>query len=326
MPLSYPLGTLGEHRACRSTAAVFDVSHLGTVTVVGGEAFDRLQSVLTNDLTKIGPGRAQYTHLLGDDASVLDDIIVWWVADDRFDVMANSSNTSGCWPLSGAGTWTPSRAVLAVQGPQARARLGTVFPEAGGVGRFRVGTVSLLGVDCTVAGTGYTGEDGVELAVPRRRRPGGVGRRGRRRDHPRRSRGARHLAPGGRLSPPRSASSVLASRPSQAGLAGCGWDKETFRGQDALAAEAAEGPSRLLRGLVLEGRRPPRAGQAVVVDGAPAGTVTSGNFSPTLERGIALAFVPPDLAVGSRVAIDQRGTLAPATIVTTPFVTSAAAA
>ncbi|MEY3680590.1 MAG: aminomethyltransferase, partial [Actinomycetota bacterium] len=98
MPLQYPSGTLAEHRACRTACAVFDVSHLGTVRVEGPGAFDRLQNALTNDLAKIGPGRSQYTHLLDDDGSVLDDIIVWWLpadgsGSDRFDVVPNASNT-----------------------------------------------------------------------------------------------------------------------------------------------------------------------------------------------------------------------------------------
>lgn len=96
MPLSYSQGTLAEHNACRQSAAMFDVSHLGTVRIDGPDAFERLQSVLTNDLNKIRPGRAQYTHLLdGNDASVVDDIIVWWVDESRFDVMPNASNTDG---------------------------------------------------------------------------------------------------------------------------------------------------------------------------------------------------------------------------------------
>ena len=94
MPLNYPEGTLAEHRACRTGAVAFDVSHLGTVRVTGDGALELLQRALTNDLTKIGPGRTQYTHLLDpDDASVLDDIIVWWVDEHRFDVMPNASNT-----------------------------------------------------------------------------------------------------------------------------------------------------------------------------------------------------------------------------------------
>jgi aminomethyltransferase len=101
MPLSYPSGTIVEHEACRRDAVVFDVSHLGTVRVTGPDALERLQWALTNDLTKVAPGRAQYTHLLDElDGSVLDDIIVWWLDDETFDVMPNASNTDGSWPPS----------------------------------------------------------------------------------------------------------------------------------------------------------------------------------------------------------------------------------
>ena len=96
MPLAYSTGTIAEHLACRRDAVAFDVSHLGTVRVTNEAAFVELQATLTNDLSKIEPGRAQYTHLCADDGSVLDDIIVWWVDDERFDVMPNASNTSRC--------------------------------------------------------------------------------------------------------------------------------------------------------------------------------------------------------------------------------------
>ncbi|MDP9073115.1 MAG: glycine cleavage system protein T, partial [Actinomycetota bacterium] len=118
MPLSYPTGTIAEHLACRHSAVVFDVSHLGTVRVSGPDAFHRLQAALTNDLAKIGPGRAQYTHLLDPaDASVVDDIIVWWVDDESFDVMPNASNTTRVIEAIGGHDVTESRAIMAVQGP-----------------------------------------------------------------------------------------------------------------------------------------------------------------------------------------------------------------
>src|SRR3954451_5732251 len=127
MPLSYPAtGTLAEHRACREAAVAFDVSHLGTVQVKGPDALERLQRALTNDLGKIGPGRAQYTHLLDEsDASVLDDIIVWWIDDEVFDVMPNASNTDRVRAAIGGTETTATRAVLAVQGPQAKGRLAS---------------------------------------------------------------------------------------------------------------------------------------------------------------------------------------------------------
>src|ERR1044072_7163596 len=93
MPIAYPAGTLAEHNVCRTDAVAFDVSHLGTVRMTGGDAFDLLQRTLTNDLNKIGPGQAQCTHLLDSEGGVVDDIITWWVADGVYDVMPNASNT-----------------------------------------------------------------------------------------------------------------------------------------------------------------------------------------------------------------------------------------
>jgi len=322
MPLSYPEGTIAEHLACRSAAVAFDVSHLGTVRVEGPGSLERLQAALTNDLGKVAPGRAQYTHLLDEsDASVLDDIIVWWLDDERFDVMPNASNTDRVVAAIGGEDVTPSRAVIAVQGQTARNRLASIAPEAAAVGRFRVGTASVAGVTCTVAGTGYTGEDGLELAVPAERAasvwdavlgtgvlPAGLGARDTLRLEAALPLHGHELGPG--------------ITPLQAGLGWVvAWDKEGgFRGRGALAAERERGVTRRLRGLSVEGRRPPRAEQVVLLDGAPAGVVTSGNFSPVLGHGIALAFLPPDVEEGAPVAVDVRGDQVPATVVRTPFV------
>src|ERR1700730_16940054 len=162
MPLAYGEGTIAEHLACRRDGVVFDVSHLGSVRVEGARAWDRLQGTLTNDLGKIGPGRAQYTHLLeASDASVTDDIIIWWLDETRFDVMPNASNTTRVLEAVGGTDITAGRAVIAVQGPGIRPRLALVAPEAAAVGRFRVAPFEWRGTPCTAAGTGYTGEDGV---------------------------------------------------------------------------------------------------------------------------------------------------------------------
>ena len=320
MPIQYPSGTLAEHQACRTGAAAFDVSHLGTVRVTGAGAFDRLQSTLTADLGKIAPGRTQYTHLLDpDDASVLDDIIVWWVADGRFDVMPNASNTDGVRAAIGGDDVTGERAVIAVQGPQARARRAAVSPAAAAVARRDVAEVDVAGTPCVVAGTGYTGEDGVELAVPAAAAgavwdavvaagvtPAGLGARDTLRLEAGLPLHGHELGPG--------------ITPLQAGLGWVvAWGKGGFRGHDALAAERERGVTRRLRGLEVEGRRPPRADYAVLAGGEPVGVVTSGNFSPTLGRGIALAFLPPDMGEGSEVAVDIRGTAVPARVVRTPF-------
>jgi aminomethyltransferase len=322
MPLSYADGTLAEHRACRTGAVAFDVSHLGTVAVRGADALADLQTALTNDLTKVGPGRAQYTHLLDpDDASVLDDIIVWWVAEDRFDVMPNASNTDRVVAAIGGEDVTATRAVIAVQGPAARERLASIAPAAAAIGRFHVGLADVAGVPCVVAGTGYTGEDGVELAVPADAAtavwdavlgtgvvPAGLGARDTLRLEAALPLHGHELGPG--------------ITPLQAGLGWVvAWDKEGgFRGREALLAEKERGVARRLRGLSVPGRRPPRADQAVQVDGKDIGIVTSGNFSPMLEHGIALAFLPSEIAEGAEVSIAGKGDPAPATVVPTPFV------
>lgn len=319
MPLAYAEGTVAEHRACRTGAVAFDVSHLGTVRVTGPQAFDRLQSTFTNDLHRIEPGRAQYTHLLDpDDASVVDDIIVWWRDDEIFDVIPNASNTDGVREAIGGDDVTATRAVVAIQGPEARARLAEVSSEAAAVPRFAVGDIDWQGHRCTVAGTGYTGEDGVECAVPAEAapsfwravlaagiEPAGLGARDTLRLEAGLPLHGNELGPG--------------ITPLQAGLGWVvRWDTE-FRGKVALQAERDAGVARRLRGLVCEGRRPPRAGNDVHVGGVAAGTVTSGNFSPMLETGIALAFLPPEVEDGVGVEIDVRGSVVPAVVTKPPF-------
>ncbi len=333
MPIQYT-GVLDEHRACREHAVVFDVSHLGTLRVAGPGAFALLQWALTNDLRRIAPGRAQYTHLLDpEDAHVVDDIIVWWVGVEDFLVMPNASNTSRIVAAfdaaidergSGACTVrdvTTERAILAVQGPDARRLLGSVEPAAAAIGRFRVGAATFPGKeDGWVAGTGYTGEDGVELHVPAGAaqecwdavletgiRPAGLG-----------ARDTLRLEAGLPLHGHELGSGIT---PLQAGLGWVvRWDKGDFRGRAALDAERARGVMRRLHGIVLEGRQIAREGAAVLRAGVAVGMVTSGNFSPVLERGIALAFLPPETAVGDPVQVDVRGRVVDAVVTDLPFV------
>ena len=322
MPLNYSAGTLAEHRACRTNAVAFDVSHLGTVRVTGDDAFDRLQLALTNDLRKVSPGRTQYTHLLDEnDASVLDDIIVWWVDDTRFDVMPNASNTSRVVGALGVGEdVTATRAIIAVQGPAARERLAKVSADAAAVERHHVAPVMIESVACVVAGTGYTGEDGVEIAVPAADaatvwnavlgagvEPAGLGARDTLRLEAGLPLHGHELGPG--------------ITPLQAGLGWVvGWDKDDFRGRAPLAAEKERGVARKLRGITTEGRRPPRAEQRVLIDGDAVGEVTSGNFSPMLGHGIALGFLPPDVEAGAAVEVEGRGEALPGQVVKLPFI------
>lgn len=322
MPLNYEAGTLSEHAACRSDAVMFDVSHLGTVRVEGADGFGQLQRVLTNDLNKISVGRAQYTHLLSeDDASVLDDIIVWWVSDTVFDVMPNASNTDRVVNAIGGVDTTATRAVIAVQGPNAREKVRIVSAEAAEVPRFAVRVISMCGAVCTVAGTGYTGEDGIEIAVPVDSaesvwnalldagvQPAGLGARDTLRLEAALPLHGHELGEG--------------ITPLQAGLEWVvAWAKDDFQGRYALAKEKSDGVSRHLVGISIDGRRPARDGSVVMnASGSPVGVVSSGNFSPTLGHCVALAFVTPDVVVGDSVSLDVRGTSIPGVVVKTPFV------
>lgn len=355
MPLQYPSGTVAEHMACRNSAAMFDVSHLGTVRVQGPEAHRCLQWALTNDLDRVGVGSAQYTHLLDPaDASVLDDIIVWWIGPDRFDVMPNASNTDrvvsalqeglgGPESPDGAGLRsapsplsrpsrtkrsgdldiadvTADRAVIAVQGPEAKARIAAAGgTEVAEVGRFKVAAGRFGEIAVTVAGTGYTGEDGVEMAVAKEDAaavwarladagvsPAGLGARDTLRLEAGLPLHGHELGPG--------------ITPLQAGLGWVvRWDKGDFRGRGALEAEREAGPRRRLRGLLAEKGRPPRDGCSVLRGDEEVGVVTSGNFSPVLGRGIALALLASDVGAGDEVTIDVRGRDLPATVVKPPF-------
>ncbi|MFM7872156.1 MAG: glycine cleavage system aminomethyltransferase GcvT [Actinomycetota bacterium] len=326
MPLQYPSGTIAEHHACRSDVVVFDVSHLGSVEVTGEGVFDRLQRTFTNDLRKIAPGRAQYTHLLDESGGVVDDIIVWWIDDDLFHVMPNASNTERVIAAIGGRDVTGDRALLAVQGPQARTKLSMVFPEAAEVGRFRIATAPWEGETCVIAGTGYTGEDGVEISVPSAVAaslwrellavgvaPAGLGARDTLRLEAGLPLHGHELGPG--------------ITPLQAGLEWVvSWDKGDFPGRAALAAENSGGLPRVLRGVATEGRRPPREGATVSLadqdgNGRVIEEVTSGNFSPTLGHGIALAFLDPAVALGTRVAVSVRDSHLDGTVVSPHFVT-----
>ena len=343
MPLHYRDGTVAEHLACRSRAAMFDVSHLGTVQVKGQDAFAVLQRVFTNDLGRIESGRSQYSHLLDPiDGSVADDVIIWWLSDECFNVMPNASNTNSvvqaitqCAVEQGARARvdvcdiTDSRAVIAVQGPRTRELIQSVVPEVVKMKRFDVLEAHAGDVPVTVAGTGYTGEDGVEISVPAERSTevwGAIS-----------SEGVTAAGLGARDTLRLEAGLPLYGHELGPGItsrqAGLGWvvrfSKGDFRGKEALHRASTlhrvehQGSSvRMLGGLLSDDRRPPRAGCLVYrVDGRrqEVGVVTSGNFSPVLGRGIALAMLNSDCVVGDRLEVDLRGRPLSVQVVKPPF-------
>lgn len=331
MPLNYPTGTIAEHMACRNDAVVFDVSHMGALRVVGARAFDLLQALFTNDMGRIAPGRAQYTHLLEPtDASVIDDVIISWIAPDVFEVVPNASNTEAVLEVLvdeaeahrdvEVHDVTSRRAMVALQGPTARRRFAGIAHSAAAVGRFAVERFEWEAMPCVVTGTGYTGEDGVECSIPVEVAasfwhavvdagftPAGLG-----------ARDTLRLEAGLPLHGHELGTGITSL---QAGLGWVvAWEKGEFRGRAPLAAEKQTGPARILRGIALEGRRPPRADLDVFVGDDRIGRTTSGNFSPVLDHGIAMALVTPSTSIGDGVEIDIRGTRVPGRVVEMPFV------
>ncbi|WP_144708156.1 glycine cleavage system aminomethyltransferase GcvT [Dermacoccus nishinomiyaensis] len=333
MPIEYPGGgVVREHTAVRERVGIFDVSHLGKATVKGAGALDFVNSCLTNDLRKIGPGQAQYTMCCDESGGVVDDLIVYVKAEDDLFLIPNAANTAEVVrrleEAAPEGIEVADAheeyAVLAVQGPKSDEVVSALalpvdhdymsFDEADWQGR-----------PVTVCRTGYTGERGYELvcrrddalalwdalveaAAPYEGLPCGLGAR----DTLRTEMG--YPLHGQDLS--------LDITPVQArsGWA-VGWKKDAFWGKDALTKEKAEGPRRISRGLKLTGRGIPRA-HCIVRDaeGAELGEVTSGTFSPTLGMGVALALVSPMLAEGDQVVVDVRGRMLEAVVTKPPFV------
>lgn len=329
MPLQYTSG-IEEHLAVRTTCGVFDVSHLGVIEVSGSEAFDLLDHVFSNDLRRIGPGRTQYTHLLSATGGVIDDCIIWWVEENQFLVIPNASNTE---PIETAlkervqpdGNITircspgSERAMLAIQGPTARTTIASLLGAAvSDISRFHVQRCSTPYGEVVAASTGYTGEDGMEILVSAAHAaslwdaclahgavPVGLAARDSLRLE------AALPLHGHELS------ESIASR-----TAGLGWavrpDGRTFPGRDAVAATSTS--STQLIGLQGTTRQFPRQGYSVFQADKVIGQISSGNYSPVLGVGIALAFVDRSVALGERVEVDMRGRGVEMEVVPLPFV------
>ncbi len=331
MPLQYA-GIVAEHKAVRGGVGVFDVSHLGKARVKGPGAVDFLNSALSNDLRRIGPGQAQYTLLCNEAGGVVDDLIAYVFSDDEVFLIPNAANTASVVALlraaAPAGIEVTNEhdhyAVIAVQGPDSDETLESIGLPTGH-DYMRFATADLDGVPLTVCRTGYTGERGYELVVPSADavsvwdavmsagerfgiQPAGLGAR----DTLRTEMG--YPLHGQDLRPDISAGQCAV------GWA-IGWKKETFWGAEALRAEKEAGAALRLTGLLSAGRGIPRPHMSVVVAGEVVGEVTSGTFSPTLAKGIALALLPPSLVPGTEVSVLVRDREEPFVVTKPPFVT-----
>ena len=327
MPVYYE-GILEEHSAVRTHAGMFDVSHMGEVEVEGPGALAFLQLVLSNDVAQVEVGGAQYSCLCNETGGVIDDLLCYRLGSDRFLIVTNAANHET--DLRWLGRWSRDGdvsvrdvadryAMLAVQGPHARQILADSLrldlPE-----RFHVAAMSVGGRPALVCGTGYTGEDGVEMlidpevAVPvfEELRDAGVVPCGL---------GARdtlrlevcYPLHGNELTPDRN--------PIEAGLGWCCKEDTGFVGSPAVAKARAEGTPERLVPFTIEGAGIAREGNPVLgTDGIAVGIVTSGTFAPSLQLGAGMAYVDRPLAEpGTEVEIDVRGRRRPARIASRPL-------
>ncbi|MBT0769376.1 glycine cleavage system aminomethyltransferase GcvT [Kineosporia sp. J2-2] len=338
MPLKYS-SELAEHQAVRTSAGLFDLSHMGEIRVRGPQAGALLDHALVGKLSAISPGRAKYSLICDENGGILDDLVTYRLAEDEFLVIANASNVAvvlAALTERAAGfeatvtDETEQTALIAVQGPASssiiEALLGTDDDRAAlsGLRYYGCRPARVAGLDVLLARTGYTGEDGFELYVTADDavklwqaletgvqaaggRPAGLACR----DTLRLEAGMPLY--GNELS--------IDTDPYAAGLGRVVQLGKDFVGQDALALAAQDQPARVLTGLTGEGRRAARAGNVVLNSaGTPVGVITSGALSPTLGRPIALAYVDREEAgEGTALHVDVRGTLLPFAVTPFPF-------
>jgi aminomethyltransferase len=334
MPIEYPgTGVLAEHSAVRERVGLFDVSHLGKASVIGQGALSFLNTKLTNDLTKITDGSAQYSMLCNSDGGVIDDLIVYRNSETDFFIVPNASNTNAV--VADLQKDAPAEisvtnlhneyGVIALQGPLATKVLRH-FGFSLEIDYMAFTHLTIVGCKVIICRTGYTGEFGFEV-LPKWDETlivwdalveqvellegliCGLGAR----DTLRTEMG--YPLHGHELSP--EISPVMAS----ANWA-VGWEKQLFQGSDVLRTQKSDGVARRLVALRSLDRGIPRAEMRVLRDGVEVGVVTSGTFSPSLKIGIALALVDSHLKVGEQLEIDVRGRSSKVEVVKLPFVPS----
>jgi aminomethyltransferase len=329
MPVQYR-SQIEEHHAVRSAAGVFDVSHMGIVDLVGRRAGELLRYLLANDVGKLQePGKALYSCMLNEEGGVRDDLIAYFLSADTYRLVVNAATRDKDlqWLRRHAqdfGVEVSERvdwAMLAVQGPQARQHAVTLLPPAErprvlALRRFFGCAVN----DWFLARTGYTGEDGFEIMLPAAQAANAW--------HALNALGVVSCGLGARDTLRLEAGMNLygndmdeSTHPFESGL---GWTvalepaERNFIGREALARVRAAGSARALVGLLLEERGVLRSHQKVTVPGGGTGEITSGTFSPTLERAIAFARIPSGPV--ERVVVDVRGKALSARVVAPPFV------
>jgi aminomethyltransferase len=332
MPVQYS-GLMEEHRAVRTAAGLFDVSHMGQVRVSGLGAEAYLQRLTPNDVAKLAPGRAHYSGLLDSEGHYLDDILVYRLGAAEFLVVVNASNADSdfAWmssqshPDASVVNVSDEWALIALQGPLAPAILAKLSADdLAAIKYYRFAEGRVAGKPAILSRTGYTGEDGFELYLSPADAPqiwDALLEAGR-------GDGLLPAGLGARDTLRLEAGMALygheidaTTSPWEAGL---DWvvkmEKGEFIGRGALERERRAGPRRKLVGFEVTGRGIARQGHAILHDGERVGAVTSGTFSPTFERALGMAYVPAALAeIGTPVTIDVRGKAVEARLAPLPF-------
>lgn len=333
MPVSFS-GVIDEHTAVRERVGMFDVSHMGEVVIHGRDALAFLQSVTCNDLAKLRPGRVQYSALTTPEGTFVDDLLVYALGTSAFMLVLNAGNTAKglSWLREHAPGFevvvsdeSDRWALLSVQGPHALETLAPLTSERIGELRYyRFARAEVCETPCVVSRTGYTGEDGYEVYAPAAEAPRlwrEILRTGAAHDIVPVGLGARDTL---RLEARMSLYGQDIDESTTVYEADLGrivkLEKGEFVGREALRRQSVEGIGRKLVGFEMRGRPIARHGHAALVGGRAAGQVTSGTHSPTLRKGIGLAYLPIEAAaVGSEFEIEIRGRHEPAVVVDTPF-------
>ncbi|HEY5194555.1 MAG TPA: glycine cleavage system aminomethyltransferase GcvT [Solirubrobacteraceae bacterium] len=324
MPVQYADGVRAEHMAVRERCGIFDVSHMGEIETAGPQAEALLQRLLSNDVAKLAIGGAQYSVLCDETGGVLDDLFTYRLAPERYLTVTNAANHERdlAWFRSHAGDFDvevsdriEDYAMLAIQGPLAR-EIVQAISDAPLPARLTAATRRLAGAEALVCGTGYTGEDGVELLLAPEDAPALWDELCRRGATPTglaardtlRLEACFHLY-GNDLS--------LERNPIEAGLGWCCREDTGFIGAEAIRSVRAAGAPEKLVAFKLDGPGIARQDNPVV----GGGVVTSGTLSPCLDAGIGLAYIPAErAAVGTPIQIDVRGRVRDATVHSKPFV------
>ncbi|MDH7515240.1 MAG: glycine cleavage system aminomethyltransferase GcvT [Bacteroidota bacterium] len=334
MPVQYQ-GIIAEHKRVRTTVGVFDVTHMGEFEIRGRDAFAFIQRMTTNDVTRLSEGKVQYSAMCYDDGGIVDDLLVYHCGD-TVQLVVNASNIAKdfAW-LSDhvAGDVTlvnrsDETALLAIQGPKSLETLARLTDlDLASLPYYHFLRGRIAGIDCLVSRTGYTGELGYEVYFE-----ADIGLAKRMWDAIFEAGEEFEIAPIGlgardtlRLEVGYCLYGNDIDRTTNPLEAGLGWitklGKGEFVGRDALVRAKEAGLKRKLVGLLVEGRSVPRHGYEVIVNGVPAGVVTSGTMSPMLERCIAMAYVPVAVSEpGASMHVRIRGQDVPARVVKVPFI------